>query len=78
MESRGVVKRKYFRIEEKAEIVKAFISGRWSCSELAGQYRIHPALIYKWRKEMERQGVKNKTNIGIYLFLSLGGFGSLP
>lgn len=60
MEKSEKLKRRYFTREQKAEIVKAFCSGQ-SCSELAGQHRLHPALIYKWRKEMRHQEINNKS-----------------
>ena len=59
MEEPSKLKRRYFTREQKAEIVRAFCSGR-SCSELAGQHRLHPALIYKWRKEMRHQETSKK------------------
>lgn len=60
MEKSEKLKRRYFKKEQKAEIVKALNSGQ-SCSGLAGQYRLHPAMIYKWRKEMKRQEISNKS-----------------
>ena len=52
--------------EQKAETVRAFCSGR-SCSKLAGQHRLHPALIYKWRKEMRHQETRfSYTRIFLY------------
>ena len=60
MEKSKKIKRRYFTREQKAKIMKAFCSGQ-SCSELAGQYRLHPALIYKWRKEMRHQETNNKS-----------------
>ena len=60
MEKSRKLKRRYFKREQKAEIVRALCSGQ-SCSELAGQYRLHPAMIYKWRKEMKRQEINSKS-----------------
>ena len=59
MERPKKLKRRYFTREQKAEVVRAFCSGQ-SCSELAGQHRLHPALIYKWRKEMRHQETRDK------------------
>ena len=47
-------KRKRFTKAEKIEILSKFEAGRLTCSELAGQYRISPVLIYKWRKNMRK------------------------
>ena len=60
MEKPEKLKRRYFTREQKAKIVKAFSSGQ-SCSELAGQHRLHPALIYKWRKAMKHQEKSNES-----------------
>ena len=60
MEKSEKLKRRYFTREQKAEIVRAFCSGQ-SCSDLAGQHRLHPALIYKWRKEMSHQEANKKS-----------------
>ena len=60
MEKTEKLKRRYFTREQKAEIVRAFCSGQ-SCSELAGQHRLHPALIYKWRKEMKHKETSNRS-----------------
>ena len=62
MEKLEKVKRRYFTREQKAEIVRAFCSGDISCSQFAVKYRLHPALIYKWRKEMKRQEINSQSN----------------
>ena len=41
-------KRKRFTKAEKIEILNKFEAGKLTCSELAGQYKISPVLIYKW------------------------------
>ena len=60
MEKPEKLKRRYFTREQKAKVVRAFCSGQ-SCSDLAGQHRLHPALIYKWRKEMSHQEINKKS-----------------
>lgn len=60
MEKAKKLKRRCFTRGQKAEIVRAFCSGQ-SYSELAGQHRLHPALIYKWRKEMKHQEINNES-----------------
>ena len=70
MERPEKLKRRYFTREQKAEIVRAFCSGQ-SCSELAGQHRLHPAVIYKWRKEMRHQETDSKSTDYKELLLEL-------
>ena len=47
-------KRKRRTKAQKEDIGQKFESGKRTCSELAGQYRISPILIYKWRRAMQK------------------------
>ena len=55
MEKEIKEKRRRFSRVQKKRILEAFNSGQMTCTELAGQHRISPVLIYRWRKEMAKQ-----------------------
>jgi transposase len=46
-----MAKRKQYSAEFKAKVALAAIRGDGTIAELAGQYRIHPNMITKWKRD---------------------------
>ena len=55
MEQATKKKRRRFSKVQKKRILEAFSSGQMTCTELAGQHRINPVLIYRWRRAMAKE-----------------------
>ena len=55
MDQETRTKRRRFSKVQKKRILEAFNSGQMTCTELAGQHRISPVLIYRWRRAMGKE-----------------------
>ncbi len=47
-----MVKRVHYTAEGKVKILREHLENQVSISELSERYRIHPNMIYKWKKEL--------------------------
>ena len=47
-----MIKRVTYTAEGKVKILREHLENQVSISELSERYRIHPNMIYKWKKEL--------------------------
>jgi len=47
-----MVKRVHYTAERKVKILREHLENRVSISELSERYRVHPTMLYKWKKEL--------------------------
>lgn len=51
-------KRRYFKPEQKMEILREHLKNKVSVSELCEKHGIHPNVFYRWEKEFFEGGLK--------------------